>query len=186
MTSIRSESSLINIREFIPECFPSPFLEKSKGLRASQVWGNLEQILHRQLNTKNSLYRNPDDLIAVVSLVHHPEEGAEQEDEDQVESEGEEEQPAGPKPFLLNESRYDWMTQDWTGSLPGQIHQVLHKNQTSRVLIHKALVVDDNREVVIINIIAGSGDAAVELGQDDLVPVSDCEGSIKSPPECDN
>ena len=117
------------------------------------------------------LDRNPDDLVIVVPLVHHPEEGAEQEDEDQVEGEGEEEEPPGAQPFLLDESCNDGMSQDWTGPFPGQVHQVLHKDQAPGVLVDKEIVVDDNMIVIIIDILARGGDTGVQLIDHELVPI---------------
>ena len=77
------------------------------------------------------LYWYPDHVVGVViSLVHQLEEEAEQKDEDEVESEGEEEQPAGPQPVLVDECCQQRMAENGTGSLSGQIQQVLHQDQT--------------------------------------------------------
>ena len=68
------------------------------------------------------------------------------------------------------------MSENWTGSLSGQVHQVPHKDQAPGILVNKALVVDDNMIVIIINVITGGGDTGVELLQHDLVTIRhDCQ-----------
>ena len=119
------------------------------------------------------LYWDSDDLVLVVPLVHEAEEDGEQEDEDEVEEEGEEEQPAGPQPVLVNESCQHRMRENGAGSLSRQIQQVLHQDQTPRVLVHQAPVVHSYGEVFIVNILAGGGDAGVQLLNDDLVSICD-------------
>ena len=63
------------------------------------------------------------------------------------------------------------MSENWTGSFSGQVHQVPHKDQAPGVLVNKALVVDDNMIIIIINVITGGGDTGVELLLHDLVTI---------------
>ena len=65
------------------------------------------------------------------------------------------------------------MRQNGTGSLSGQIQQVPHQDQTPRVLVHQTLVVHSYCEVFIVNILAGGGDAGVQLLDDDFVSICD-------------